>query len=102
MSNAIKYNRKKGKIKIQTQIVKDNRIRVSVLDTGNGLRQDQIQRLFNRFERLDQKTSSIEGAGIGLTISKKLVELMDGKIGVDSEVGKGSTFWIELSYVAEG
>lgn len=96
LSNAIKYNKINGQIKIHYKLVNDKRIRICVTDTGDGLSEEQISKVFNPFERLDKK-ENIEGTGIGLTISKHLIELMGGVIGIDSTIGKGTTFWIELN-----
>ena len=95
LSNAVKYNRPNGHVRVEYKTNKENRIRVSVIDTGEGLESDQIQHLFKGFERLHPNIS-IEGTGIGLAISKDLVELMGGEIGVESTKGVGSTFYFEL------
>ncbi len=96
LSNAIKYNRVGGSVEISTQAVSDTRIRISVQDTGEGLSADKLSQLFQPFNRLGQEAGLKEGTGIGLVVSKRLVELMDGEIGVQSTVGVGSVFWIEL------
>ncbi len=72
-----------------------NSVRISVQDTGAGLKPEQLAQLFQPFNRLGQKTKE-EGTGIGLVVCKRLIDLMNGKIGVESTVGKGSVFWIEL------
>jgi PAS domain S-box-containing protein len=95
LSNAIKYNREGGLVRVQVQPLGD-RVRIDFSDAGPGLTQAQQGRLFQAFERLDADALAIEGAGIGLTLSKALVEMMGGRIGVESEPGQGSTFWIEL------
>lgn len=77
-------------------VLDPDRIRVSVKDTGAGLSQEQLHQLFQPFNRLGQEASTEEGTGIGLVVTKRLVGLMGGVIGVDSTVGKGSEFWIEL------
>ena len=74
----------------------NNVIRISVIDTGSGLSSDELGQLFQPFNRLHKKFSAIEGTGIGLVVSKRLVELMQGNIGVQSTVGVGSEFWVEF------
>lgn len=101
LSNAVKYNREQGKVTLNCEPVTGNRIRISVSDTGPGLNEEQLRRLFEPFERLGAEYSDIEGTGIGLTISKRIVELMDGTIGVKSVPAEGSTFWIELQHAPE-
>jgi PAS domain S-box-containing protein len=96
LSNAIKYNRKGGSVTVRCYEVKAGRVRISVTDTGSGIPQEDLPSLFQPFNRLYLNTYAREGTGIGLAISKQLVELMGGAIGVDSDPGKGSTFWIEL------
>jgi PAS domain S-box-containing protein len=94
LSNAVKYNRSRGKIHVTCKPQGD-RLRISVRDNGPGLSAEQQEQLFQPFQRLGTERSNIQGTGIGLVITKQLVELMDGYIGVNSKVGKGSTFWIE-------
>jgi signal transduction histidine kinase/ActR/RegA family two-component response regulator len=96
LSNAIKYNHSGGAVIVECAVRLPNRIRVSVRDTGPGLVAEQVAQLFQPFNRLGQESSGEEGTGIGLVMTKRLVELMDGEIGVDSVVGKGSMFWVEL------
>lgn len=93
ISNAIKYNHLQGKIIISANKTSDGFIRVSVNDDGNGLTEQQQHNLFQAFKRFDKKQ---EGIGLGLFITKKLVNLMGGEIGVTSEINKGSTFWFDL------
>ncbi|MFZ4457132.1 MAG: PAS domain S-box protein [Bacteroidales bacterium] len=101
LNNAVKYNRKKGSVTIQV-VVKNQQnpklstIKFSVIDTGLGLSEENQQKLFTPFERAGADKSSSEGTGLGLSIVKKLVEAMNGKIGLQSKVGVGSTFWFEL------
>ncbi len=96
ISNAIKYNSAGGSVRLDCQVITDARLRFSVADTGVGIPQEQTEELFEPFNRLNAEKSEIEGIGIGLTITKKLVALMGGDIGVDSTPGEGSTFWIEF------
>ena len=99
LSNAVKYNSENGTISLETELKDNNRVRISVTDTGAGLSKIQQQKLFQPFERLGAECTQIEGTGIGLVISKHIIEMMNGNIGVDSTAGKGSTFWIELDYL---
>jgi signal transduction histidine kinase len=96
ISNAIKYNRTGGVVMISCENINSQSIIIKIADTGKGLSESQLSKLFQPFERLDAKNSTIEGTGIGLCISKKLIEAMGGKIGVTSAVDEGSCFWIEL------
>jgi CheY-like chemotaxis protein len=96
LSNAIKYNQANGTVVVDCTVKRD-RIRVSVRDTGAGLPPELLMQLFQPFNRLGKETSSEEGTGIGLVMSKRLVELMGGAIGVESKVGAGSVFWFELN-----
>ena len=96
LSNAIKYNYENGKIIIKLDTSGDNYFRISVSDTGKGIDDESLAELFTEFNRLTEENSAIEGTGIGLMIAKNTTELMDGKIGVESEIGKGSMFWVEF------
>ena len=96
LSNALKYNREHGAVSIDCAPQPGGRARISVRDTGVGLDAEQVALLFQPFNRLGQEGGTEEGSGIGLVVTKRLVELMDGHIGVSSEAGVGSTFWIEL------
>jgi PAS domain S-box-containing protein len=97
LSNSIKYNRPGGKVAITCHVQPSGRLRIEVQDTGKGLPPDLVGQLFQPFNRLGQEANSEEGTGIGLVVCKRLVELMGGVIGVQSTVGTGSTFWIELT-----
>jgi PAS domain S-box-containing protein len=96
LSNAIKYNREGGSVKVTCQPVSGGKIRINVSDTGLGLSVQQLAQMFQPFNRLGRENSAEEGTGIGLVVTKQLVELMGGEIGVESQVGVGSVFWIEL------
>jgi CheY-like chemotaxis protein len=101
LSNAIKYNTKQGKVEVACIENTPGRIRISIEDSGAGLHPEEIAQLFQPFNRLGQDAGSEEGTGIGLVLSKQLVELMGGAIGVKSTVGVGSVFWFELNAVTE-
>ncbi|HUV99958.1 MAG TPA: PAS domain-containing sensor histidine kinase, partial [Gallionella sp.] len=96
LSNAIKYNRPQGSVEVSYHTQTDKHLRISVRDTGAGLSAEKIAQLFQPFNRLGQERGAVQGTGIGLIVSKRLVELMGGRIGVESTVGVGSEFWIEL------
>lgn len=96
LSNAIKYNRPNGHIKIRCVSDDGCLAHIMVSDTGQGIPQERMDELFQPFSRLGAEVGTIQGSGIGLTISRQLVELMGGAIGVDSTPGTGSTFWFEL------
>ncbi|WP_229417390.1 ATP-binding protein [Massilia sp. Root418] len=96
LSNAIKYNREGGAVVVDCSSSAPGLLRLSVQDTGIGLKPDQVAMLFQPFNRLGQETGPEEGTGIGLVVTKRLVELMGGVIGASSSQGVGSLFWIEL------
>ncbi len=102
MSNAVKYNRDSGFINFACRAAGDGMVRVSVTDTGDGIPPEMIDRVFVPFDRLDAAERGVEGTGIGLSLSRTFVEAMDGAIGVDSTVGRGSTFWVELPAAPPG
>ncbi|NMM07346.1 PAS domain-containing hybrid sensor histidine kinase/response regulator [Polaromonas sp.] len=101
LSNAIKYNRVGGTVDVKCIKVSAERIRIDVEDTGEGLTQEKIDQLFQPFNRLGREAYAEEGTGIGLVMTKRLIELMGGTIGVQSTVGKGCTFWIEMDLMTE-
>jgi PAS domain S-box-containing protein len=96
LHNAIKYNRPGGMVSIACTLVPPNSARISVRDTGPGLSPEQLDHLFQPFNRLGRESGAEQGTGIGLVVVKRLVELMGGVIGVESQVGVGSVFWVEL------
>ena len=96
LSNAIKYNKVGGTVVVDCFDSAPERIRISVKDTGAGLPPEMLEQLFQPFNRLGQETGAEEGTGIGLVVAKQLAELMGGVIGVESTVGVGSVFWLEL------
>ena len=101
LSNAIKYNKRQGAIVVDCSPAENGRLRIRVRDTGEGLADEQLAQLFQPFNRLGQETQGEEGTGIGLVVSKRLVEMMNGSIGAESSVGTGSVFWIELDLYAQ-
>ena len=96
LSNSIKYNQAGGTVVVACRASTPECIRISVTDTGVGLSAEKLTQLFQPFNRLGQEASAEEGTGIGLVVTKRLVELMGGVIGVQSAIGAGSVFWIEL------
>lgn len=99
LSNAIKYNREQGSIRVTRQHLRPGYMRIAVSDSGPGIAAERINELFQPFNRLGAEHGAVEGTGIGLTITRKLVEMMGGSIGVESTLGVGSTFWVELPEV---
>ena len=96
LSNAIKYNRANGTVTLGCSRTTGNGVRIEVRDTGYGIARNKLSSLFEPFNRLEVNTKKIEGTGIGLTISRKLAEMMKCTLHVESERGRGSTFWVEL------
>lgn len=101
LSNAIKYNRVGGTVAVDVALSPGDGVRVSIRDTGEGLPPEKLAQLFQPFNRLGQEMKAEQGTGIGLVVSKRLVEGMGGTIGVESTVGQGSVFWIELNLTNE-
>lgn len=92
MNNALKFT-KQGRVILSTARYDELTVEVSVVDTGKGVPESEINNIFQRFVKLD---AFAQGSGIGLAISKSIIEMLGGEIGVDSEVGKGSKFWFRL------
>ncbi|HLF89301.1 MAG TPA: PAS domain S-box protein, partial [Anaerolineales bacterium] len=99
LTNAIKYNREEGKVFVDCVTVPGERLQIRVRDTGPGISPDRQNRLFIPFERLGAEQTNVEGTGLGLSLSRRLVEAMGGTLNVESKPGTGSTFWIALSIV---
>jgi signal transduction histidine kinase/ActR/RegA family two-component response regulator len=102
LTNAVKYNRDGGLIDVRTRRVDGDRLRITVKDSGPGIAADLVPRLFQPFDRLGAERTTIEGTGLGLALSKHLVELMSGTIGVDTAPGTGSSFWLEFARATDG
>jgi PAS domain S-box-containing protein len=95
LSNAVKYNREGGQVALEAELA-GGRVRIVVSDDGPGIAAERMAELFQPFSRLGAEFSVIEGTGIGLTITRRLVEMMHGTVGVESTVGSGSRFWVDL------
>ena len=100
LSNAVKYNRENGQVVLGYECINGD-LRILVTDTGNGISNDLLKKLFQPFERLGAERTNVPGTGLGLALSKRLVELMRGSIGVESQPGSGSTFWIQFHRLEE-
>jgi len=96
MSNAIKYSPEGSRVDVGCEQFPDGRVRISITDHGSGMTQEQIAALYQPFNRLGRERSGAEGSGIGLVVTRSLVQLMDGQMGVESSPGLGSTFWLTL------
>ncbi len=96
VSNAIKYNRKNGTVAVACAVIAPGRTRISVRDSGEGMAPEEVAQLFQPFNRLGQEASGVTGTGIGLVVTKRLAELMQGVLGVESTLGSGSTFWVDM------
>ena len=101
LSNAVKYNRADGRVTLEAGPSPDGkRVRLSVVDTGQGIAEEHLPLLFTPFERLGAEKTNVEGSGIGLALAKRLVESQGGELGVTSELGVGTTFWMDLPVAA--
>jgi len=96
LTNAIKYTPKTGRVTVSAAEAAADRLRIVVSDTGPGIAAENLSRLFTPFDRLGAEQSDVQGTGLGLAVSQRLIQAMGGSIGVTSDLGKGSTFWIEL------
>ena len=96
LSNAVKYNRVGGRVGVAVAAISNSLVRITVTDTGNGIKAQDLDRVFEPFDRLGAETTGVEGTGVGLTLSKYLVERMGGTIGVYSKLGEGTTFTVDL------
>ena len=102
VSNAIKYNRPDGQVIISVEVIDSTkRLRITIRDTGIGIPQDKQAYLFTAFDRLGQENSGIEGTGVGLIVTKRLIKAMDGHIGFESTENQGTRFWVELPITEE-
>lgn len=101
LSNAVKYNRDHGTVRVSCEQHDGQTLRIAVRDTGRGIDASRRDRLFEPFERLGAESSAVEGTGLGLALTKQLVERLGGSIDFDSTPGEGSTFWIDLPVTAE-
>lgn len=101
LSNAIKYNVVGGSVTVRCTSCTSGRVRIAVVDTGRGIPLERQGEIFMPFNRLGAENSPIEGTGIGLTITKNLIELMGGQVGFESAAGKGSVFWLEFPLAQE-
>ncbi len=102
LSNAIKYNRANGNVYVLVRVIDAFRARISIEDTGHGIPQNQLPQLFQPFNRLGAEDSSVEGSGIGLALTQRLAQMMNGALGVASTMEKGSTFWLDLPIGIDG
>ncbi len=96
MSNAVKYNRTGGSVTVAATPAPEGQVRIAVTDTGEGIPAESLSKLFTPFERLGADARAIEGTGVGLALTKRLVDFMGGAAGVESTLGIGSTFWFTL------
>ncbi|MDJ0776680.1 MAG: EAL domain-containing protein [Gammaproteobacteria bacterium] len=96
LTNAVKYNRQQGSITVLCERDDAGQLRIGVRDTGNGISPERLKELFQPFNRLGAEHSAVEGTGIGLVITRQLLDLMHGDLGIDTEIGVGSTFWVSF------
>ena len=96
MTNAVKYNRKGGTVTLGCEQVPEQMLRIRITDTGIGIPAEQQDDLFKPFERLGHELGNIDGSGIGLSITRQIVEMLGGQIGFESDEDKGSIFWVDI------
>ena len=101
ISNAIKYNGDSGAVTLSAEEIEGVRLRVKVRDTGPGIKPESHAKLFTPFERLGAEQTGVEGTGLGLALSKRLLEMMGGAIGAENNPDRGATFWMELPLVRD-
>ncbi len=97
LANAVKYNRSEGRVTIVSECLPAGRLRMTFTDTGLGIAEGDLTKLFQPFERLSAERSTIEGTGLGLALTRNLMTAMNGEVGAASRLGEGSSFWIELA-----
>jgi signal transduction histidine kinase len=97
LSNAIRYNHENGTVTIDIASMPDSEVRISIRDTGVGISEEDRLTIFEPFNNVGDRFAGVEGMGISLAICKRLIDLMGGRIGFDSESGIGTTFWIDLA-----
>jgi two-component system sensor histidine kinase/response regulator len=100
LSNGVKYTPRRGRVTLSCGESGKDKLRVVVSDTGTGISAEKRSRLFTPFDRLGAEHTNVQGTGLGLALSQRLIQTMGGAIGVNSEVGRGSTFWVELPRTA--
>jgi PAS domain S-box-containing protein len=101
ISNAIKYNGDDGTVTVASEEIDGSRLKIKVRDTGPGIKPESLSKLFTPFERLGAEQTGVEGTGLGLALSKRLLEMMGGSIGVENNPDRGATFWMELPLVRD-
>ena len=101
ISNAIKYNSDDGNVTIASEELDGSRLKIKVRDTGPGIKPESMSKLFTPFERLGAEQTGVEGTGLGLALSKRLLEMMGGSIGAENNPDRGATFWMELPLVQD-